>query len=70
MDKLSLLEKINKASDRREIVGAKTSVVLAQKEVDKINALIAADSQRGTYSGQYEIQLSDAKSKLEAAKRW
>ena len=69
MDKLSLLEKINKASDRREIVGAKTSVVLAQKEVDKINALIAADSQRGTYSGQYEIQLSDAKSKLEAAKK-
>lgn len=69
MDKLSLLEKINKASDRREIVGAKTNVVLAQKEVDKINALIAADSQRGTYSGQYEIQLSDAKSKLEAAKK-
>ena len=69
MDKLSLLEKINKASDRREIVGAKTNVVLAQKEVDKVNALIAADSQRGTYSGQYEIQLSDAKSKLEAAKK-
>lgn len=69
MDKLSLLEKINKASDMREIVGAKTNVVLAQKEVDKINALIAADSQRGTYSGQYEIQLSDAKSKLEAAKK-
>lgn len=69
IDKLSLLEKINKASDRREIVGAKTNVVLAQKEVDKINALIAADSQRGTYSGQYEIQLSDAKSKLEAAKK-
>lgn len=69
MDKLSLLEKINKASDRREIVGAKTNVVLAQKEVDKINALIASDSQRGTYSGQYEIQLSDAKSKLEAAKK-
>lgn len=69
MDKLSLLEKINEASDRREIVGAKTNVVLAQKEVDKINALIAADSKRGTYSGQYEIQLSDAKSKLEAAKK-
>lgn len=69
MDKLSLLEKINKASDMREMVGAKTNVVLAQKEVDKINALIAADSQRGTYSGQYEIQLSDAKSKLEAAKK-
>lgn len=42
---------------------------MAQKEVDKINALIAADSKRGTYSGQYEIQLSDAKSKLEAAKK-
>lgn len=69
MDKLSLLEQINKASDRREIIGAKTNVVLAQKEVDKINALIAADSKRGTYSGQYEIQLSDAKSKLEAAKK-
>ena len=69
MDKLSLLEKINEASDRREIVGAKTNVVLAQKEVDKINALIAADSKRGTYSGQYEVQLSDAKSKLEAAKK-
>lgn len=69
MDKLSLLKEINKASDMREIVGAKTNVVLAQKEVDKINALIAADSQRGTYSGQYEIQLSDAKSKLEAAKK-
>ncbi|WP_431422155.1 hypothetical protein [Bacteroides hominis] len=69
MDKLSLLNKINKASDMREIVGAKTNVVLAQKEVDKINALIAVDSQRGTYSGQYEIQLSDAKSKLEAAKK-
>lgn len=69
MDKFSLLEKINKASDRREIVGAKTNVVLAQKEVDRINALIAADAQRGTYSGQYEIQLSDAKSKLEAAKK-
>ena len=69
MDKLSLLKKINEASDRREIIGAKTNVVLAQKEVDKINALIAADSKRGTYSGQYEIQLSDAKSKLEAAKK-
>lgn len=69
MDQLSLLKQINKAADRREIVGAKTSVVLAQKEVDKINALIAADSKRGTYSGQYEIQLSDAKSKLEAAKK-
>lgn len=69
MDQLSLLKQINKAADRREIVGAKTGVVLAQKEVDKINALIAADSKRGTYSGQYEIQLSDAKSKLEAAKK-
>lgn len=69
MDQLSLLKQINKAADRREIVGAKTSVVLAQKEVDKINALIAADPKRGTYSGQYEIQLSDAKSKLEAAKK-
>lgn len=69
MDLLSLLKQINKAADRREIVGAKTGVVLAQKEVDKINALIAADSKRGTYSGQYEIQLSDAKSKLEAAKK-
>ena len=69
MDQLSLLKQINKAADRREIVGAKIGVVLAQKEVDKINALIAADSKRGTYSGQYEIQLSDAKSKLEAAKK-
>lgn len=69
MDHLSLNKQINNEINRRERIGAKTNVVLAQKEVDNINALIAADSKRGTYSGQYEIQLSDAKSKLEAAKK-
>ena len=37
MDKLSLLKEINKASDMREIVGAKTNVVLAQKKYDVLS---------------------------------
>lgn len=36
MDQLSLLKQINKAADRREIVGAKTGVVLAQKKLIKL----------------------------------
>lgn len=66
MDQLSLNKQINEELNRRERIGAQTNVVLAQKEVDRINSLISNDK---AYSGQYEIQLADAKEKLAVAKK-
>lgn len=66
LDQLSLNKQINEELNRREIIGAQTNVVLAQKEVDRINSLISNDK---AYSGQYEIQLADAKEKLAVAKK-
>lgn len=69
MNKLGLLKDINKEANKSEIIGAKTKVIMAQNEVDKINALIKSDSERGTYSGQYEIQLDKAKNDLSTAQK-
>ena len=69
MNKLGLLKDINKEANKSEIIGAKTKVIMAQNEVDKINALIKSDSERGTYSGQYEIQLNKAKNDLLTAQK-
>lgn len=66
MDQLSLNKQINEELNRRERIGAQTNVDLAQKEVDRINSLISNDK---AYSGQYEIQLADAKEKLAVAKK-
>lgn len=66
MDHLSLNKQINDEINRRERIGAQTNVILAQNEVDRINSLISKDK---AYSGQYEIQLTDAKEKLAVAKK-
>ena len=70
LDILSVNKQISEEINRRERIGAKTRLVMAQNKVNNINALIAEDSKRGTYYGQYESQLSEAKAEQEVAQKY
>ena len=70
LDILSVNKQISEEINRRERIGAKTRLVMAQNKVNNINALISEDSKRGTYYGQYESQLSEAKAEQEVAQKY
>ena len=70
MDHLSLNKQINNEINRRERIGAKTNVVLAQKEVDNINALIAADSKEVLIQGNMKFNYQMLNLNLKQLKRW
>lgn len=70
LDILSVNKQISEEINRRERIGAKTRFVMAQNKVNNINALISEDSKRGTYYGQYESQLSEAKAEQEVAQKY
>lgn len=69
MDILSLNKMIAEEVQRRARIGAQTKLIMAQRNYDSIQALIAEDSKRGTYSGQYDIQLGRAKIEVDAAQK-
>ena len=69
MDILSLNKMIAEEVQRRERIGAQTKLIMAQRNYDSIQSLIAEDSKRGTYSGQYDIQLGRAKIEVDAAQK-
>jgi len=69
MDILSLNSMISDEMQRRERIGAKTRLVMAHNKYDSVNNLIKEDSNRGTYSGQYEYQLQQAKLEVDAAQK-
>ena len=69
MDILSLNKMIAEEVQRRARIGAQTKLIMAQRNYDSIQSLIAEDSKRGTYSGQYDIQLGRAKIEVDAAQK-
>lgn len=69
MDILSLNKMIAEEVQRRARIGAQTKLIMAQRNYDSIQSLIDADSKRGTYSGQYDIQLGRAKIEVDAAQK-
>ena len=69
MDILSLNKMIAEEVQRRARIGAQTKLIMAQRNYNSIQSLIAEDSKRGTYSGQYDIQLGRAKIEVDAAQK-
>ena len=69
MDILSLNKMIAEEVQRRARIGAQTKLIMAQRNYDSIQSLIAEDSKRGTYSGQYDIQLGRAKIEVDTAQK-